>query len=107
MSVSQSTLGASGEIPLDQVLFCGLVHQVLLVLLRARQALDAQFTHDGEDQLLVDHHVLFADQGGPDPQHPIGAPRALVDVGNEPRDQEAADLAIRWHVVLELVEDRA
>jgi hypothetical protein len=96
-----------GEIPLDQVLFCGLVHQVLLAPLGTRQALDAQLTHDGEDQFLVDHHVLFADQGGSDAQHPIGATRAFVDVGDEPRDEKPADLAVRWDVVLVLVEDRA
>jgi hypothetical protein len=62
------------EVALDQVLFGGLVHQVLLVLLRARKSLDAQLAHDGQDQLLVDHHVLLTHEGGSDPQHAIGAP---------------------------------
>ena len=63
-----------GEISLDQVFFGGLVHQVLLAPLRARQALDPQLAHDREDQLLVDHHALLTPEGGSDPQHPIGAP---------------------------------
>ena len=72
-----------GEVALDQVLFGGLVDQVLLAPLRARESLDAQLAHDGEDQLLVDHHVLLSHQGGSDAQHPIGAPGPLVDVGDE------------------------
>jgi hypothetical protein len=39
----------------------------------ARQALDAQLTHDGQGQLLVDYHVLLALEGGSDPQHPVGS----------------------------------
>jgi hypothetical protein len=62
--------------------------------------------HDGEDQLLVHDHVLFAHEGGADSQHPIGAPRALVDVGDKSREQQSADLAVTRHVVLELVVTR-
>ena len=56
----QDVGSVDGEVALDQVLFCGLVDQVLPVLLRSRKALDPQFSHDGQDQLLVDHHALLA-----------------------------------------------
>jgi hypothetical protein len=96
-----------GKIALDQVLFSRLIHEVLLVLLRARQALDAQLAHDRQDQLLVDDHVLFADEGRSDPQHPIGAPRPLMDVGHEAADEESTDLAVARHVIFVLVVTRA
>src|SRR5580700_2909535 len=96
-----------GEVALDQVLFGRLVHQVLLVLLRAGKSLDPELAHDGKDQLLVDHHVLFAHESGSDAQHPVGAPRPLVDVGDEAAEEEPTDLAVARHVVLELVEARA
>ena len=107
MSVSHKTLGRiHGEVALDQVLFGGLVDQVLLVLLGSREALDAQLAHDGEDQLLVDHHVVFSHEGGSDAQHPIGAPRPLVDLRDQSADQEPTDLSVARHVVLVLVETR-
>jgi hypothetical protein len=46
-------------VALHQVLFGGLVHQILHATFGARKALDAELAHDGEDQLLVDHHVLL------------------------------------------------
>ena len=52
-----------GLVALDQVLFGGLVHPVLLVFLRSGQALYAQLADDEQDQLLVDHHVLFTHEG--------------------------------------------
>ena len=76
------------EVALDQVFFGGLMHQVLLVLLRPWQALDTQLSHDRQDQLLVDHHVLLSHQCGTDTQHPKGAPGALVDVGDEAAEEE-------------------
>jgi hypothetical protein len=93
-----------GEVALDQVLFGGRIDQVLLASLGPGQALDAQLAHDGEDQLLVHHHVLLTHQGGSDAQHPIGPSGALVDVSHEPAEQQPPDLAVRGHVVLELVE---
>src|ERR1700733_2272981 len=95
-----------GEIALDQVLFSRLVDQVLLVFLRARKALDAQLTHDRENQLLVDDHVLLTLEGGSDPQHSIGATGSLVDVGDQAHQQESTDLAVRGHVELVLVKAR-
>jgi hypothetical protein len=97
----------NGEVALDEVLFGRLVDEVLPALLRSRKALDPQFAHDGQDQLLVDHHALLTLEGGSDPEHPIGAPRSRMDVGDRAHQQEPTDLAVGRHVVLVLVVARA
>ena len=65
--------------------------------------LKAQLAHDLPHQLLVDDDALLDLQGGPDPQHAIGAPRAGVDVGDEVGQEQMADLAIAGLMELDVV----
>jgi hypothetical protein len=62
------------EAALDEVLAGSGVFQVLDPLLWSGQALQAELLHDLPDQLLVDDEPLLDLEGGPDAQHPIGAP---------------------------------
>lgn len=48
---------------------------------------------------------MFLLQGLADADHAVGAARALMDVDNEGRHEQASDLAIARHVVFELVVD--
>ena len=86
MSVSHSSFGAAAVnrrwTRSSQV---GAFLRFLTPFPRPGQALEAELAHDLPHQLLVDDQALFDLQGGSDPQHPVGAPGAGVDVGDRRR----------------------
>jgi len=96
-----------GEVALDQVLFGCLVHEVPHTTPGTRKSLDPKLFHDRPDELLVDDHVVVSSERSGDPQHPIGAAGALVEFFDEVHKEQPAHLAVRRHVVLELVVDGA
>jgi hypothetical protein len=107
--VGQPQLVGDGgaEFALDQVLAGRCVLQVLVALLGARQAFEAQLTHDPLDQLGVDDESLFDLERGFDPQDAIGALRAIVDVSDGVGQQQAPDLAVVGLSELDVVVGRS
>jgi hypothetical protein len=92
------------EVSLHEILTGRDVLQVPLeTALRSRKTLNSQLTHDFQDQLAVDDEPLFDLKSSSNPQHSIGAARALVDVCNGIGQQQMADLSVGWLVKLDLV----
>lgn len=69
--------------------------------------MDAQFSHDPRDQLLVDDEPLFDLEGSTYAETAIGASGAGVDVGDEIGEEQAADLAVVRLSELDVVVRRA
>jgi len=92
------------EVSLHEVLTRRDVLQVPLeTALRSWKTLNAQLAHDLQDQFAIDDQPLFDLKGGSNPQHPIGAARARVDVSDGIGQQQMADLSIGWLVELDVV----